>query len=83
MLNFIQEKTMAEEGFELYRPEDGAVSGQMLGHLAVMVVDRVIEQINWEDMAELYLSGLVDDTDLGLLKRACRVVANDRVSRND
>lgn len=60
----------AENGVKFKRPEDSSLSGAELGTLTMMVLNRFIESVVWDDVVSIYLDGLVDDEDKALIQRA-------------
>lgn len=73
MLRFVKAAEVANaEGMDLTTPQDTSLSGAELGTMTMLVLNRFLSQVNWEDVAAIYLSGLVDEEDMGLIQRACR-----------
>lgn len=81
MLKFITVKE-AEAALDapLLGRTGSSLTGAELAGLTQMVVDRFLKQVNWEDITEIYLSGLCGDDDLALIKRAVRALMDGGVS---
>lgn len=69
------------EGKDFKRPEK-SVSGAELGMLTTLVIERFIEQVEWDDVMSIYLTGLVDDEDLSLIQRAVKAIVAGGVQIN-
>lgn len=72
-LKFVTAKEVANnEGIKFKRPAEGekSLNGEMLGTLTMLTFNRFIEQVDWDMVTLAYLSGLVDEEDRLLIKRA-------------
>lgn len=77
MLKFIAAKDVAEQhAIDLARPKNKPVTGAMLGDLTMLVLNRFIEQVDWDAITEMYLAGLVDGEDLALIQRAVKALVD-------
>jgi len=80
MLKFIKAKEIANEtGLKFKAPEDTALTGAELGTLTMMVLNRFMEQVEWETITSVYLSGLVDETDMAIIQRAVKSLVDGGV----
>lgn len=80
MLKFVKATEVANEaGMKFKRPEESGLSGADLGTLTMMVLNRFIESIEWDDVVSIYLSGLVDDEDMALIQRAVKALVDGGV----
>jgi len=71
MLKFVEAASVANtEGMKFKPAENSSLSGEDLGTLTMMVLHRFMEQVDWANVVEVYLSGLVDTEDKALIKRA-------------
>lgn len=75
MLNFTAAKDVSSESVNLRRPNK-SVNGETLGALTMLVLNRFMEQVKWDDIVRTYLEGLVDDEDLALIQRAVRALVD-------
>lgn len=72
-LKFVTAQEVANnEGIKFKRPAEGekSLDGAMLGTLTMLTFNRFIEQVDWDMITQAYLSGLVDEEDRLLIKRA-------------
>lgn len=75
MLKFVQAAEVANaQGVTFKRPDQTGLSSTDLGTLTMMVVNRFIEQVEWDDIVSIYVSGLVDDEDMALIQRAVKAL---------
>ena len=84
MLKFVAATEAANDGGMKFvkPPADTSLSGQELGTLTHMVINRFIESVNWEDVVSIYLGGLVDEDDKALIQRAVRVLMDGGIEFN-
>lgn len=82
MLQFIKAQEVENAGITLTKPQDSSLSGEMLGRLTMLVVNRFLESVEWDDVVSIYLAGLVDDEDEALIQRAVRVLMEGGVQFN-
>lgn len=82
-LKFVAATEVANtEGIQFKRPSDTALTGNELGTLTMMVLNRFIEQVEWDDIVSIYLTGLVDDEDMALIQRAVKALVNGGLAFN-
>lgn len=75
MLKFVKAQEVANAAsIEFKRPTDSGLDGSELGTLTMMVLNRFIEQVEWDDVVSIYLDGLVDEEDLSLIQRAVKAL---------
>jgi hypothetical protein len=75
MLKFVKAQEVANAAsIEFKRPTDSGLSGSELGTLTMLVLNRFIEQVEWDDVVSIYLDGLVDEEDLSLIQRAVKAL---------
>lgn len=80
MLKFVKATEVANEtGVTLNRPLDSGLSATDLGTLTMMVLNRFMEQVKWDDIVSIYLDGLVDDEDKALIQRAVKALVDGGV----
>lgn len=69
-IQFIAAKDIDPNKVNLNRDAKKPADAATLGALTMLVVNNFMAQVKWEDICEVYLSGLVDDEDMALIKRA-------------
>lgn len=76
MLKFVEATEVANnEGMKFVKaPNDTSLSGAELGTLTMMVIHRFFEQVNWDDIVSIYLSGLCDGDDIAIVQRAVKAL---------
>lgn len=75
MLKFIEAKDAAAKvGVDLNQPVNSGLSGADLGTLTMLVINRFMEQVAWDDIVSVYLTGLCDSDDLAIVQRAVRAL---------
>lgn len=80
MLKFVQAAEVANaEGLDLSTPEDTSLSGAELGTLTMLVLNRFMEQVDWDSIVSIYLSGLADQEDVALIQRAVKALVGGGV----
>jgi hypothetical protein len=83
MLKFVAAKEVAnEQGINLTQPVDSGLSGAELGSLTMMVLNRFMEQVEWDDIVSIYLTGLCDSDDIALIQRAVKALVAGGVEFN-
>jgi len=74
MLKFVKAAEVAAgTGLTLRKP-NGGLTGEMLGTLTMLTINRFLDAVEWEDIAVLYLTGLASDEDIALMGRAIRAL---------
>lgn len=80
MLKFVEAKDVANKaGVDLKQPVDSGLSGADLGTLTMLVINRFMEQVAWDDIVSVYLTGLCDSDDLAIVQRAVRALMESGV----
>lgn len=76
MLKFVQAAEVANaQGMKFVkRPNDTSLDSAELGTLTMMVLNRFMEQVEWDDIVSIYLAGLVGDEDMALIQRAVKAL---------
>lgn len=74
MLKFVSATEVANDVGVAFKPTDSSLSSSELGTLTMMVVNRFMEQVNWDDIVSIYTSGLVDAEDMALIQRAVKAL---------
>lgn len=76
MLKFVEATAVANSAGMNFvkRPMDTSLDSQELGTLTMMVLNRFMEQVEWDDIVSIYLDGLVDDEDKSLIQRAVKAL---------
>jgi hypothetical protein len=54
-------------------------SGDVTGTLAMIVLSRFLEQVEWDKVVEVYLSGIVDEDEMALIAWALRASVREGV----
>ena len=84
MLKFVAAAEVAnDEGMKFIKPPaDTSLSGSELGTLTMMVLNRFLESVNWDDIVSIYLSGLCDADDLAIVQRAVKALVDGGIEFN-
>jgi len=84
MLKFVEatEVANAEKMKFVKPPKDTSLSGAELGTLTMMVLNRFMEQVQWDDIVSIYLSGLCDAEDIAIVQRAVKALIEGGIEFN-
>lgn len=75
MLKFVAAAEIeAQHAIDLSQPTSSGLSGAELGTLTMLVLNRFIEQADWDSIVSIYLTGLADDVDISLIQRAVKAL---------
>jgi hypothetical protein len=61
----------------MVKKANGNYESEVLGMLTMTVLNRFLAQINWNDIARMYLSGILSEVDTGLVADALRAITSE------